>query len=177
MEIEIAQLVSEVFVCQQTRDIQQEQLTRDNAAAVRDAILVHARPILHDDAPLGCEQLSASNWKRISSFLAGLMPIFWFSVIKGFWGSVKVIVHPPCGYAAMPIPNFDLHSIPQLFSSRAVAATSSPAHPGRTVLIMVILPPAASKEWVGGLLRKWHACTPVTLAYWRTSTWPAGGAQ
>ena len=64
METEIALLVSEVFVCQQTRDIQQEQLTRDNAAAVRDAILVHARPILHDDAPLGCEQLSASNWKR-----------------------------------------------------------------------------------------------------------------
>ena len=66
------------------------------------------RAPLHDDAPLGCEQLSASNWKRISSFLAGLMPIFWFSVIKGFWGSVKVIVHPPCGYAAMPCPSLIL---------------------------------------------------------------------
>ena len=46
METEIAQLVSEAFVCKQPRDIQQEQLMRDNAAAVREAILVHARPIL-----------------------------------------------------------------------------------------------------------------------------------
>ncbi len=43
-------LVSEVFICRQARAIQQEQLMRDNAAAVREAILVHARPSLDPDA-------------------------------------------------------------------------------------------------------------------------------
>ncbi len=91
---QITALVSEVFVCQQSRDIQQEQLTLDNAAAVREgAILVHAQPMLRDGASLGYEPLSACIWTRISYVLAGLMPIFWFGVIKGVWGSVKVIVH------------------------------------------------------------------------------------
>ncbi len=62
METQITALVSEVFVCQQSRDIQQpeEQLTRDNAAAVRETMLVHAQPMLCDGASLGCEQLSAN---------------------------------------------------------------------------------------------------------------------
>ena len=93
METEIAQLVSQVFVCRQAgRDTQQEQLMRDNAAAVREAILVHARPMLNPDASLGREPLSAGNWKRLSSVLAVLMPVFWFGVIRGLWGSVKVNV-------------------------------------------------------------------------------------
>lgn len=91
METEIAQLVSEAFVCKQPRDIQQEQLMRENAAAVREAILVHARPILNPDPFLGSsESLSASNWKRLLPILAVLMPVFWFGVIKGLWGSLKV---------------------------------------------------------------------------------------
>ncbi len=86
METEIAELVSEVFICKQPRDMPQEQLMRYNATAVREAILVHARPNLNPDPFLGgChgEQLSASNWKRLSPILAVLMPVFWFSVIKG----------------------------------------------------------------------------------------------
>ena len=93
METEIAELVSEVFICKQPRDMQQERLMRYNATAVREAILVHARPNLNPDPFLGgCEQLSASNWKRLSPILAVLMPVFWFSVIKGHWGSSKVSV-------------------------------------------------------------------------------------
>ena len=81
---EIAQLVSEVFICRQAgRDIQQEQLMRDNANAVRETILVHARPMLSPNASLGCKPLSAGDWKRLSSILAVLMPVFWFGVIKG----------------------------------------------------------------------------------------------
>jgi hypothetical protein len=92
METEITQLVSEVFVCRQARDTQQEQLMRGNTAAVREAILLHARPVLITSASPGCEPLSASHWKLLSSILASLMPVFWFSVIKGLWGSVKVLV-------------------------------------------------------------------------------------
>jgi hypothetical protein len=96
METEIAQLVSDVFVARRARDIQHEQLVSDNAAAVRGAILLHARPVLnpHDhhepDASLSSEPLSASTWKRLSSILAALMPAFWFGVIKGLWGSARV---------------------------------------------------------------------------------------
>jgi hypothetical protein len=64
---------------------------RGNAAAVREAILLHARPVLIPSASPGCEPLSASHWKQLSSILAALMPVFWFSVIKGLWGSVKVL--------------------------------------------------------------------------------------
>ena len=88
-------LLKRAFVCMQPQDIQQDQLTRDNAAAVREAVLVHARPILNLDPFLGgsaSESLSASNWKRLSPILAVLMPVFWFGVIKGLWGSVKVSV-------------------------------------------------------------------------------------
>ena len=98
MEAEIMQLVSEAFMSRHAHDNQQNQLMRNNAAAVREAILAQARPALNPDTPLasGCEPLSACAWKRLSSVLAALMPVFWFSVIKGLWGSVKVNCATSC---------------------------------------------------------------------------------
>ena len=92
MEAKIVNLVSEVFTCKQARDRQQDQLMKTNASAVRKAILAQARPALNPDAPVDCEPLSACTWKRLSSILAVLMPVFWLSVIKGLWGGVKVIL-------------------------------------------------------------------------------------
>jgi hypothetical protein len=55
--------------------------------------------MLNPDASLGREPLSAGNWKRLSSVLAVLMPVFWFGVIRGLWGSVKVNVLQEIIYA------------------------------------------------------------------------------
>ena len=183
MENEIAQLVSEVFACKQARDIQQEQLVRDNAAAVREAVLAHVCPHhLHADASFasGCGRLSAGSWKRLSSVLAGLMPIFWFGVIKGLWGSVKVIAHSSNGCSAVMLRcNFVSHSTPRLLASRVVAAACHSSL-GRVALIRnqdYSAPSAASREWADGPLRKWRACTATTRAYCRTRAWSLGGAQ
>ena len=183
METQIAQLVSEAFVYRQAgRHIQQEQM-RDNAAvAVREAILVHARPMLNPDASLDdSKPLSAGNWKRLSSILVVLMPVFWFSVIQGLWGSVKVNVpqYLYCVYSSdgkSVDAHGDLHfpctwrSMPRLIS-----------HPGEADPILATLSPSpspsASKEWVDGLLKRWLACAMMTLVSWTTNAWLFGGAQ
>lgn len=81
----VTMLVSEAFRIQQVKERNEAQATRADDRAVREALLAHA------DLPVQKSILSAGEWLHLIPILAQVMPAFWYGVVLGIWGSIKVI--------------------------------------------------------------------------------------
>ena len=148
----VTQLVSEAFRSKQAQETEMVQRAGEERRAVRETVFAHANLPLKD-------KLSASEWITIKSVLVLLMPAFWFGVVRGVWGTIKVI------FRCLLHIFFSL-----ILCKSEMYRPRSPAPPSLPVMR------GASKDPKAGLLRRLHGCLLMILSSCKTLSLLSGGS-